>query len=334
MNTPLKRSWGNTDADISFHHKSTGLFGRIEVKDYSVNSQVTNLKKLKIQINKMSMEEKYSGQPQFWMNRREILPELHQYASDKGVFIQGKVSTGQSLKGNIITSRDALDRFDREIIKTDRTRTAIAGAQFAFGALMLMDAMPKAWNDYQSIENYDAESDQAWLHFGESASKALAGMAMTFSGSSEITRRIAATRFQSAPDQQGRFYRFGRASGITSIAAMGMAEGFSIARYRNNDVSSKDFWTAQWVMGTSASGGLVGSWAGSLGSTVLIKNPMWGALVGGTTGSWIGEAVGVKTAETYYEVKFSQLDEAFGKFVYQCYGIDKGNGYCLQFSQQ
>lgn len=333
MNSPLKRSWGNTDADITFHHQSTGLFGRIEVKDYSVNSQTTNLKKLKIQINKMAMEAKYSGQPQFWMNRREVLPELRLYAADKGVIILGNVSTGQTLKGNVISSREGLDRYEKEIVKADRTKTAIAGAQLAFGALMLIDSMPTAWNDYQLATNPDTESTQAWLRFGESGSKVFTGGAMTVAGSAEITRRVAATRFQAGPEVQGKLFRLGRTGGITSVVAMGLAEGFSIARYRYGDVSSKDFWTEQWVMGTSASGGLIGSWTGGLASAVFVKNPIWGALVGGATGTRVGEKFGVKTAEWQYEWKFARIDEEFGKFVYQCYGLDKGDGHCLQLRQ-
>lgn len=227
-----------------------------------------------------------------------------------------------------------MDRLDYEITKVDRTRNAIAGAQFAFGALMLIDSVPNAWNDYQSAMNPDSESAQAWLRLGESGSKVLTGGAMTVAGGAEMTRRIAATRFKAGPELQGKFYRLGRAGGITSVVAIGLAEGFAIARYRNGDISSKDFWTEQWVMSTAAGGGLIGSWTGALTSTVLVKNPMWGALVGGTAGSWVGEKVGAQTAETYYEIKFAKLDEEYGKFVYQCYGVEHGDATCLKVSMQ
>jgi hypothetical protein len=82
-------------------------------------------------------------------------------------------------------------------------------------------------------------------------------------------------------------------------------------------------------MGASASGGLAGSWIGAIGTTFLVKNPMWGALIGGTSGSWIGNKFGERTAEIYYEWKFAKLDEEFGKYLYRCYGIDKGDGSCL-----
>lgn len=54
MNEPLKRKWGNTDADLMVRHQATGLAGRVEVKDYSRRSQYTNLRDLKIQIDKMA----------------------------------------------------------------------------------------------------------------------------------------------------------------------------------------------------------------------------------------------------------------------------------------
>ena len=79
MNRPLRRPWGNTDADIVIQHRATGLPGRVEVKDYSINSQRTNFAKLAKQIDKMSLEGKKTGQPQFWINARPVIPDIQNY---------------------------------------------------------------------------------------------------------------------------------------------------------------------------------------------------------------------------------------------------------------
>lgn len=318
MNKPLKRPWGNTDADIVFRNKSTGLYGRLEVKDYSINSQTTNLKKLKIQIDKMAKEAGYTGQPQVWINRREVHDEVRKYAESKGVFVLDKVSTGQSPNAKTISSREAWGRVDREIIRVDRTRTAVASGQLAFGAWMLADSMPNAWEDYQAVLNPDTESTQAWLRFGESGSKALAGGAMTASGGTALASKFAGAELQ------GSLYRYGRVGGVTALAALGVSEVFAIARYRNGDVSSRDFWTSQYVMGTAASGAAVGGWIGTISGALVTKNPYLTTLAGatgGTVGAGVGDIVGRETSEIYYELKFAKLDEAFGKFVYAQYGV-------------
>ncbi|MBK9616626.1 MAG: hypothetical protein IPO35_14375 [Uliginosibacterium sp.] len=97
MNRPLKRPWGNTDADLVIQHHPTGLYGRIEVKDYSLNSQRTNLQKLKAQIDKMSLEGKKTGQLQLWMNARPVIPEIYKFAESRGVYVSENVKTGKAI---------------------------------------------------------------------------------------------------------------------------------------------------------------------------------------------------------------------------------------------
>ncbi len=318
MNKPLKRPWGNTDADIEFRNKSTGLYGRIEVKDYSINSQMSLSKKLKIQIDKMAKEARYTGQPQVWVNRRAVHPAIRKYAEDRGIFVLERVSTGQMSNGKTISSTDAWGRVDREIIRVNRTRTAVASGQLAFGAWMLADSMPNAWEDYQAALNPNTESTQAWLRFGESGSKAFAGGVMTASGGSALASKFAGAELQ------GNLYRYGRVGGVTALAALGVSEVFAIARYRNGDVSSRDFWTTQYVMGTSASGAAVGGWIGTISGALVTKNPYLTTLAGtagGGLGTMLGDMVGTTTSKSYYEWKFAKLDEAFGKFVYAQYGI-------------
>lgn len=227
------------------------------------------------------------------MNRRAVHPAIRKYAEDRGILVLDKVFTGQSSNGNTISSREAWGRVDREIIKVGRTRTAVASGQLAFDAWMLVDSMPNAWEAYQAVLNPDTYSTQAWLRFGESGSKAFAGGALTASGGSAL-----ASKFVGA-ELQGNLYRYGRVGGVTALAALGVSEVFAIARYRNGDVSSRDFWTTQYVMGTSASGGAVGGWIGTISVALVTKNPYLTTLAGttgGTVGVGVGDIVGRKTS--------------------------------------
>lgn len=106
----LDRKWGSTDADISFTHNKTGARVRIEVKDYSISSQKTNISNLKAQIDKMSIESKKYGTRQVWMNHNEVLPELREYAESNGIKVYENVKTGSKSGGlNIADVRDMLD---------------------------------------------------------------------------------------------------------------------------------------------------------------------------------------------------------------------------------
>ncbi len=112
MNRKLDRPWGKTDADIVLHNQRTGLQGRIEVKNYSLRSQITNEAKLKAQMAKMAREARRTGQPQFWINRHGITPQLRRHATRSGILTLGNVGTGQRLPAGTQSFDRALARMD------------------------------------------------------------------------------------------------------------------------------------------------------------------------------------------------------------------------------
>lgn len=313
MNRPLKRSWGNTDADLVLRHNATGLFGRVEIKDYSVGSQVTNQQYLKDQIDKMSREGRKTGQLQFWVNRREIIPDIQQYALRKGVVPLGNVSTGRPNPGVTMSSLEAMDEVDRHFFKGGQNRTILGGGQAAYGAWKLVEGIPIAWKDFNEVWDPSARSKGTWLRLGEHGSSVLAGGTMVLAGGS-----LTAGQFV-AEGTQARLYSIGRVGGIASIAALGASEAFLVARYANGDVTSREFWTTQWVMGSAAAGTYAGGWIGGIASAAILKNPVWGAGLGGGGGTWAGQKFGDKTAQAYYDWKFGKLDQEFGKWVYAKY---------------
>jgi hypothetical protein len=315
MNEPLKRKWGNTDADLMVRHQATGLAGRVEVKDYSRRSQYTNLRDLKIQIDKMAREGAHTGQLQFWVNRREVIPEIERYTIRKGVVPLGNVSTGRSARGVTLSSGEAMNEFDRHFAKVDQRRIAMGAGQAAFGAWMLVETLPGTWRDLNNVIDPDTRSTQAWLRLGQSGSSAIAGGTMMLSGGTLATARFAGSALQS------RMYAFGKGGGLASLAALGISESFLIARYARGDVMSQEFWTSQWVFATAGAGGMAGWWAGGLASTLLFKNPVFGAVAGSTGGGLLGQSFGNRTAQMYYDWKFGKLDQQFGSWVYAQYQV-------------
>lgn len=311
MNEPLKRAWGNTDADLVIQHRPTGLSGRVEVKDYSLNSQRTNLAKLQAQIDKMSLEGKWTGQPQFWMNARPVIPEIHQYAQSRGVYVSGNVRTGKTTAPGSMSILEAMNQHDQQFYRAaNYQRGTLGGGEIAFGAWKIKNTLPKWLDDLREFDAQASYSTTSLLRVGESSSSIVAGGSMILSGSAFTSARLASDALQS------RLYSIGKIGGLTSVAALGLSETFHVSRYLRGDVMSQEFWTDQWVIANASAGGLAGWWAGA----AVGKNP-WAAFIGTNAGTFIGNELGTRTAGMYYEHKFGELDRAYGKWVYARYAI-------------
>lgn len=325
MNQKLQRPWGNTDADITFRYGKRGIYGRIEVKDVSLNSQATDIKRIKGQIDKMAREYRRTGHLQVWVNRREVLPAIRHYAESKGVRVYEKVSTGISNPNKTMTFNDFMADVDMKAKKVQRTRAIQGGMQLGFGLWMLLDSVPASWSEMQAIMNSDTQNGEAWRRLGEHGSLTLAGGAMTASGGALLSSQYARGA------QQGNLYYASRVGGAVSLAALASGEGFMIYRYHRGDVSSREFWTSQWVLGGSAAGGLTGSWIGGTlggllsGAVTDGAGTVLGASVGSGFGGLAGTLLGGKTAthfaDEYYDWKFAELDRQFADFVYARYGV-------------
>lgn len=316
MNRILRRPWGNTDADFIIRHRPTGLRGRVEVKDISLPTQSTSLSKLKVQMDKMALEGRRTGQPQFWINRREVHPDLQNYASKKGILVLGEVKTGRSPTGSEMSAKDAMDAVAKGAAHTHRRRAVVAGAKLAYGAWLLLDSHGAA-NELQTVLNADTRTAQAWRRLGEQGSYAVAGGGMTLSGGALLWSRYA------SEEAQGRLFNWSRTGGIVSLAALGAGEAFLISRYAYGDVSSREFWTTQWMLSSTLVGGAAGSWVGGAVGAMW-QNPLSidiAATLGGMAGAWIGQQLGARAADYYYDLKFAKLDEEFGKFVNDRYGV-------------
>lgn len=316
MNRALRRQWGSTDADIVFRHRPTGLYGRIEVKEVSRDSQAANLSALKQQMDKMSLEARKSGHLQFWISRKPVLPELHDYAAKRGVRVLDNVNTGNSAIANVVPLDQAMSAVENDMVRASKRRAIAASTGVAFGVWMLTDSVPALWEVSQEVWNPETRAAAAWRQLGETSSHALSGVGMTVAGGSRVAGGFASER----PGVRSHF--FSRTAGIASFAALGLGEAFLISRYVYGDIPSREFWITQWVMGGTATGAAAGAWGGFvLGA---LGNPMLGqagALAGSALGQWTGTRISTALADRYYDLNFAMLDEAYGSAVYRRYGV-------------
>ena len=108
-----KTSLGKTDKDIVFRHRKTGLVVRSEIKNISESSQMRNLAKYKLQIDKMHESFVRTGEIQAYINRNPIIPALRDYARQKGVLVFDNVSAAN--KGEISKVIQDLNRYCNNI---------------------------------------------------------------------------------------------------------------------------------------------------------------------------------------------------------------------------
>lgn len=315
MNQVRQGPWGLTDADIVNRHRPTGVFSRIEVKDVSLTTQQTNIRKYKVQIDKMAREARLTGERQFWFNRRGLSPAIQEYARKNGVIALGSVKTGRFSKG--LSIDEARQIVHRESIRVDRVRTTLSTASIVYGLVLFGKGASGLAADMERLSATESISTEDWLRLGENASTLVAGAGMVGAGSAVLGRKLAGQAHQL------RLTRIARLGGLVSVGALVVGQGLLVSRYVRGDVSSREFWTAQWKMGAGMIGATAGTWAGGLvgGATANPIGSVGGAFLGGAAGAYVGDKFAGEAVGRYYALKFDRLDEDFGRFVYARYGV-------------
>jgi hypothetical protein len=315
MNRQQRRPWGNTDADLIIRDNVTGLHARVEVKDVSLNSQSANLRKYKLQIDKMVREARVTGQKPVWINSRAVHPQISEYATRRGVVTLGNVKTGGSSSGKVMLVGEAKDRIAREVFKSSKARAIGGGAGVAFGALMLLDSSREAMNSLQEVWDPNTRSGTAMRLFGQRGTNVVAGGSMTLSASA-----LLASQYAPEPLQYRLFtaYRYGT---WLSIAALAASEAFLLSRRMKGDISARDYWITQCKLGAAGVGGVAGSAVGGTIGAVAGPVPSGvGAVAGAMGGGYAGDQAGAY-CENVYSRRFKGLDQEFGKAVYARYGL-------------
>ena len=317
MSRKLDRAWGKTDADIVLQNRTTGLYGRIEVKDYSLRSQISNQDKLKVQMSKMGREWQRTGQLQFWMNRHGITPELQRHARRAGIVTLSSVATGRRLPPGTKSFEQALARIDNQFARTARVRALSGSAMVGFGAAMLWEALPGTVSAIREVAAEDA-STAGWMRLGSSSSYTFGGAGLMSSG----TAMLLAPRLSEAA--QGKIYGLAPRLGLLSVASVGVGVGFDWLRYRRGAISSDQFWKSAVRSSAVSATAVAGAWIGGIAGYYASANPAgaaWGAALGGTAGAAAAEVAGAKVLMEIERRKRKEFDQVFGDTVSRSYGF-------------
>ena len=320
MNRPIKRFWGKTDADIVFKHRGSGEYGRIEVKDYSEKSQVTNADKLKRQIRQMGWEKRLTGVPQFWMNARPVTPDIKLYAAKHNVLVIENVKTGSSSlnRPGLISSKEALNQIDRAYKDSVRHKSLHASGNIGFGTWMLVGAIPNLGLAMGNLGNEVSTAES--LRISEAGAYVLAGSGMLISGLSK-----GGSTYVASYSGKAHLYQIGRFGGAVGALGLAGGQGSQIARYRAGDISDREFWTNQWVLAAAGTGSYLGAGLGRVAGLLVSRSQVAGSVggyVGTFGGAWAGEKYAKLTADSWYERKSSRMDDDYGQRVYAAYGVN------------
>lgn len=318
MNRKLKRPWGNTDADIVFRNRTSGLYGRIEVKNYSRESLSSNQIKLKAQMRKMALEGKRTGQPQFWINRGGIDDNLAQYAKSNNIVVYDRVATGKLRPTNTQSFSNVRTRMDAHMIKVAQRRAMVGGTAAGLGASLLIAQLPEAWAAMGELAaSGDASTEVRW-RMASSGGYSMGSAGLVASGSAYAL----APRAKEA--LQNRLYAFGKFGGLLSLAPIGLAMAADVYRYRSGTMPAEQFWESAVQVSTQSGGATAGGWLGLGAATSVSANPFAGALgaaAGSFAGAWMVKTAGGSAVEKMMERKRQRLDQAFGDAVYQHYAM-------------
>jgi hypothetical protein len=292
-----------TDRDIAFEHKASGIKGRIEVKEISLESQRLSLAKYKRQIDQMASEFEQTGHIQAWVNRREISPEIKRYAELKGVPAYETVITSERpLRPGETRFNNVLDDLNTRFVRAGRLNLFAGGTEAGLGVLMMASSAEPTYRDLVESLDPDRRSTASVLRFGQH------GM-LFVSGSSFVVRGGAglAMVWSRAAARSTRLFGLSKFAGRLGWAAALVSYGFVGMQYANGTITDREFAisTAGFVGGIG--GGVGGGWAGGevgaivgggIGVVATGGNPA-GAAAGASIGATVGTGGGA-IAGGYY----------------------------------
>lgn len=327
FNLPRVNPTGSTDADIVFRHKLTGKRVRMEVKDLSPVSQRANLHKIQRQIRKMADDALRTGEMQVWANRREVIPEVRDFAERHGIWVEERLRTGKS---NLRPGERRFQDFLRDLDKELRLRakyTAIAGgAKVGIGAYLAYQAIRQLEADVSTFGGTRGD----WLRIAEHGSTLLVGGGFGIGGAAQLARQMPAFA------NSARLVSLTRWGGRLGWAGMVLAEGFLVGQHLSGELTSRQFWHGQGSLvgglAGGAAGGFVGFKAGWLvgGAIGSIFGPggaaigasigaTLGAIGGGVAGGYIGTHLGGSAVEHIYRLKDEKQHERYVQFLLKHY---------------
>jgi len=190
LNEPYANGAGRTDADIQFRHVETGRNGHIEVKEWSHESQIANLRKAEGQFRKMAEDRQTSGRLQAWVNRCSNTPEIEALGRKYHIPVYGDVATGKAAaKPGQMTLKAVLDDIDRHA--SFLSRGFGGGAELGFGIYQLVVSGHSFSSELDLLLDPEQAGQASLLHVGESGSLALGGGLLTVSGGIKVAQTLS-----------------------------------------------------------------------------------------------------------------------------------------------
>lgn len=331
---------GKTDKDIVLRHLATGGKVRIESKDLKPSSQRADLPRLKRQIDKMAAEWRATGELQALVNRRTVIPQLKQYARQRGIPVfENVVTSERGLTSGQMHFDQVLDILDRTARWQTRIRLASAGLESGLGALIIIHAAPQIYSDVSNLMDQETPANVAWLRLGEHGQLALGGGIMVTSGGINLAAHVSQRASQAVV--ANRYLRaVGRWGGWVGIGVAVLSDAWVIEQYRGGYIGRREFWTSQASLVGGLAGGIgggyAGAWAGAgIGGSIglFVGGPpgaglgaaigaFAGGIGGGVGGGYLGATLVAYPVEAYYDFSDERVERQFEEFLYSCYGAN------------
>ncbi len=307
VDQPVNEQYGRTDKDLVIRHKQTGQRARIEVKDVKPSSQRSDLKRIEAQIDKMAAEYKRTGELQAWVNRKETIPAIKEYAQQKGVPVYEKIP--QEILPQVL---DDLDR---------RSRTE-ARVRLAGGALSTLAGIALLYTSTRTlleITRSDANDLTSYLRIGEQSALFVGGAGITASGIAQL-----GSRFATADSALARLDKIRKWGGRVGIVGVIIGEGLGIGvDYYNWDEMTARQRSASAVKHSVSIGGMLAAFGA--GWLIGIETGP-GAFAFGVAAAGATYAAS-KVATGMVENSYTRLDEAQKEevraYIYRHYGVTK-----------
>lgn len=285
-----------TDRDVVFRHGNSGTLGRLEVKDATPATQTANLAKYKRQIDLMAAERRSTGQPQAFVNRRPLIPELARYAESQRIPAYGNVRTslGESSAPGEIPITQVLDDLDRRATRQMRLQAATT----AFGVFIAVRDGRRAfeeWSDYLAGQGSATSATSHALLASSGTSFAVEGMASTVAARLNASNRGAAL-----------VGRIGRVAGPAGYVLLAGSVGLQGYQFYSGEINTRQFVYATTTTGGAFAGGVVGMFGGAAigtwgGPAAWFTVPA-GAFIGGIAGAWTGQTMVTYGVESYFSL--------------------------------
>jgi hypothetical protein len=312
--TPVRTDIGKTDIDLHVRHVETGIDCWVEIKDVSPDSQRADLDRIETQLEKIASECQKTGIRPAWVNRQETIPEIKEYALQRGIAVRDGVTQEQF--GLVL---DDLDSDCQSAPSRDWALRswAFGTVDLAAGFYLTLESAPAVWHDVRQLEINPA-SVNSWLRLGQHSSFSATGVSMTLAGAGQFASRLGGSAAW-----VGSLGEIGEWAGPGGLGLYVVGSGFEEAStawgWRQGTISRRQFVTTSTSVGT----GLGFAAAGIIIGTCI--EPGGGTVAGAAIGAFVGWPASMGT--TYLvDRHFDNLDSAqqkkFDQFVYQYYGCN------------